>query len=105
MDRIERIKSRDPVRRFLEKMVQLFIRETALEIEAMNRAFLAKDYQKVSAIAHKIKPSVNYICITRLYNDVRSIENWDESQSKMKIKVPEFMEDIKSVIEQLKQKY
>jgi PAS domain S-box-containing protein len=89
---------------FLDKMVNLFLSETPKNISLMKTALDRLDYENVSSIAHKIKPSVNYVCVSQLYDDVKSIELWENSDSEMIKKTSKFIDDINLVLAQLSTK-
>jgi len=88
---------------FLNKMVKLFLIETAKDIELMNKAMNLSDFSQISDIAHKLKASINYICISRLFNDAKIIEEWNFADEEMIKKTKLFIKDIMLVLKQLKQ--
>lgn len=59
---------------FVTKMLNLFISES---IEQLNQLENNSDHDYISSLAHKIKPSVDYIACSSMSEDVRKIENRD----------------------------
>lgn len=88
---------------FLNKMVKLFSVETDKEIELMQKALDHLDFKTVSDKAHKIKPSISYICISRLFEEAKMIEKWEGTEAEMINKTTVFIKDMRLVLEQLKQ--
>ena len=63
---------------FITNMIELFITSAPEDLKTMEIALEKKDYSSISSIAHRIKPSINYMCIDRLFEDIRSVEAWEE---------------------------
>lgn len=59
---------------FVKKMIQLFIDQTPPSVAAMEAAYRANDFEAVSKIAHRIKPSIDNMGIISLKSDIREIE-------------------------------
>ena len=58
----------------IEKMIQAFIRQTSKLMAELNLAGVEKDYLKIKAIVHKIKPSFTYYGTVKLENEVKLLE-------------------------------
>jgi PAS domain S-box-containing protein len=87
---------------FLEKMVNLFLVETEKEIALINMAIDESDFKQIRLTAHKIKPSINYVCIVRLFDEVKAIEIYKNDDNAFLQKTRLFIVDLKLVLEQLK---
>ncbi len=87
---------------FLEKMVNLFLVETEKEIAQLNMAIDKSDFKQIRLTAHKIKPSINYVCIVRLFEEVKAIEICKNDDNALLHKTRLFIVDLKLVLEQLK---
>lgn len=87
---------------FMEKMIALFLEHTPDDIKAMETAIIAKDYPTVSSRAHKVKPSIKYICRSSMYEEVLAIELWEENDDIMTTRTEQFVSDLKMVIDQLR---
>ena len=59
---------------FIDKMIQLFIDTTPADIENIRNHFKMGKYEEVSQIAHKLIPSIDYICTKPLDEEIRKIE-------------------------------
>ena len=59
---------------FVKKMIQLFIDQTPPSVAAMEAAYRANDFEAVSKIAHRIKPSIDNMGIISLKSNIREIE-------------------------------
>jgi len=88
---------------FLDKMINLFIVEMGKNIVILNLAIKESDYKQITKIAHKIKPSLGFVCIPRLFETARTIEKWEESDDILINKTHLFIKDFQLAIEQLKQ--
>lgn len=86
---------------FLDKMLNIFLTETAKEITNLEKALDENRFGEVAAIAHKIKPSISYVCITRLFDNIVEINNWEKEDTQMIALTNEFISEIKIVFKQL----
>ncbi|MDZ4808888.1 MAG: response regulator [Bacteroidota bacterium] len=59
---------------FIDKMVNLFCEQTPGMIQQMQKAYQLNDLEKMAAIAHKIKPSIDNLKINSLKQIIRAIE-------------------------------
>lgn len=84
--------------KFVNQMICLFIEEANKDIVKIENAIESCDAELISSIAHKMKPSINYLCSNSLYKDVQNIEDWLEEDSLMYVKVNEFLVKLKKVI-------
>jgi len=88
---------------FKGKMVDLFLSETYKAIEVLNKAIKESDFEQIASTVHKIKPSINYICIARLYDTVKAIENWENADDALLETTRLFIQDLQLTLEQLEQ--
>jgi signal transduction histidine kinase/DNA-binding response OmpR family regulator len=63
------------------KLLSLFIDSINEEIPRMIGAFEVGNYLEISSIAHKIKPSIDYICEIQDQELIRKIENKEEKSN------------------------
>ncbi len=87
---------------FTDKMVDLFLTNIPLDLDKMEKAINEEDYDLVTSIAHKIKPSAAYVCVDSLFDDVKNIEAWEESDDVMIEKTNQFIAKMNMVLDQLK---
>jgi response regulator RpfG family c-di-GMP phosphodiesterase len=59
---------------FIEKMTTLFCEQTPQIVDDMKTAFAKGDLEKMGALAHKIKPSIDNLNILQLKDTIRTIE-------------------------------
>lgn len=86
---------------FMNKMINLFIKDTPLKLETMLVALRNQDYPKVSAAAHKLKPSLDSIAKEKLRKEVRAIEAWDEDDDSLVQLSHDFIASIRQLLEEL----
>jgi len=86
---------------FTDKMVNLFCTEIPLELNKIKKALDEKDYTFISGVAHKMKPSIDYICMPSLYEEVKAIEIWSKSDAVMIEETIKFVAQMEVVLKQL----
>ena len=59
---------------FLKKMIKVFCDQTPAEVDEMVAAFNTQQFEKMGAIAHKIKPNIDNFNILLLAEDIRLVE-------------------------------
>lgn len=59
---------------FVEKMVQLFSTQAPLSVKEIKEAYAFQDLEKVKAVAHRLKPSIDNMGIQSLTREIRQIE-------------------------------
>ena len=83
---------------FVIKMVNLFIENTSIMIDQLASAQQESDFEKVIAVAHKLKSSVDIICIASTKEMVVFIEQESLSENKS----PVFNETFAKLLEVLR---
>ena len=90
---------------FLEKIICVFLEETPKSIELLNKHYNNKEYDRIRAVAHKMKPSIDLLDIELIKQDIRDLENYAESKTNIK-KIQRLIEKItticNTVVSQLK---
>ena len=86
---------------FTDKMISLFEQNIPLDLENIEKALNEQNFDLVSSIAHKIKPSAAYVCTSSVFEDVKIVEEWDETDDVMIQKTTELITTMKIVIDQL----
>ncbi len=87
---------------FVSKMINVFLETTTESLDELLDAFEKKDFQVVSSIAHKIKPSIDLMGITSLHDVVREIETKAKNGEELNGLVDKLGEDLKIVFEEIK---
>lgn len=92
---------------FVNKMIGLFVSSIPAALQQIQQAFESNDRETIAAVAHRIKPSIQNMCITSLKNDMQDLEKSRNEDFQFDKGLKTF-ERIKSVltaiIEQLKQR-
>ncbi len=90
---------------FIDKMIKLFIDRTPDAINDLQQHLANKEYDRVKALAHKLKPSIDFLNIHDLKEDIRSIEDYSENRIHLD-KLPALLTKLENiclqVIEELK---
>ncbi len=88
---------------FVTMMIKLFIEETTKDLITLEQAVETNNFILIKSVMHKIKPSIKYVCIDRLYNELRRIESWIQGDALFLNKTQHFISSLKVVIQQLGQ--
>lgn len=96
LDRLSKMSNNN--NEFVIKMVTIFIDNTTIMLDQLELAYQANDFEKVKAVAHKLKSSVDIICVGNIKNMVVFIEKESLSQNKS----PLFDETFAKVLEILR---
>lgn len=59
---------------FIDKMIKLFSEQAPLSVQEIKEAYDQKDLEKVKAVAHRLKPSIDNMGIHSLTKEIRQIE-------------------------------
>lgn len=59
---------------FIDKMIKLFSEQAPLSVQEIKEAYGQKDLEKVKAVAHRLKPSIDNMGIHSLTKEIRQIE-------------------------------
>jgi len=86
---------------FMNKMIQLILTETPEELKAMESALGLSDYQRVSSIAHKLKSSIHFVCISSLFSSIREVEEWKQPDEIMIKKTQLLIANISALLDQI----
>ena len=65
---------------FVVKMINLFLQQVPPNVDSMHTAFLSGDLEQMGALAHRIKPTLDNLCITELREVIRAIEHAGKSR-------------------------
>lgn len=90
---------------FVDEMISVFIEQATLSIAQIKDAFEKGEIEKIKAVAHRLKPSINNMCIHSLTTVIRELEiNTEQLKQENKLGgYINFMESVlMKVIQQLK---
>lgn len=74
LSKLEKVCHRDPV--FIRKMIDLFILQLPVAVKDIRNSFEKKDYSTMKAVAHRIKPTLDNMCVSNLFSVIREIESF-----------------------------
>lgn len=86
---------------FVDRMISIFIEETQKDLERFEQALENKNTHQLMDIAHKIKPSVKYVCHQDIYQDVLKIEQNQMNETDLLKIALTLSLDLKEVLKQL----
>lgn len=85
----------------LNKMKSIFIEETAVNIKKIEDNLKDENFVRINEIAHSIKPSLDYMAVSRMRDSVRIIEKQKLTDEGAASNVTDFVKDLKSLVSQL----
>jgi PAS domain S-box-containing protein len=91
---------------FIQKMIRLFIQQAPSDVAEMAASFASGDMVKVKSVAHRMKPSIDNLGISSLYDLIREIETYNEKETApalLQAKITGLRQVIISVADQLKE--
>jgi len=88
---------------FMGQMVELFKINIPLEVELIKAAVKNNDYEDIKRIAHKMKPSIGYICVESMVAEVKLIEEWEGNPEALEEMVTIFVDRLSLVMKQLQE--
>ena len=77
LSKIESIAQGNPG--FVDQMVALFIDQSLKTIDEIKEAYKEKDFEKVSKLAHRLKPSIDNMGVVSLQKEIREMEGSAEA--------------------------
>ena len=85
---------------FVLKMVNLFVADTPLALEGIEKGIKNNDFERVRALIHRIKPSLKILCIDSIEKEVKDIEKYCQENKNLE-KVPPLFEYVKKTCEKV----
>lgn len=83
---------------FEQKMLNTFVQQTGSDILKLQGALQSGDWETMHMIAHKMKPSMQFVGLTKLHEDVQTLEA-TAKQGKDMQKASELISGIASTIQ------
>jgi HPt (histidine-containing phosphotransfer) domain-containing protein len=93
---------------FVNSVISVFLEEVPQDLEDLEIAIVAKDYENVYKLAHKIKPNVDLLGMEQARETALEIETLGKSSSdsmEIEEKFPLLKKDILQVISELKKDF
>ena len=93
---------------FVTSVISVFLDEVPTDLEGLEVAIKAKDYEKVYKLAHKIKPNVDLLGMEQTRATALEIETLGKNSgniSEVESKFPLLKKDVLQVISELKKDF
>lgn len=93
---------------FIQTMVQIFVGLAQESVEKMDLALVSRDLTTLQRTAHKIKPSLDQLGVTSMYDPIRRLEKYDlasGSQAELEKLTREVMQVVSEVASHMKMTY
>lgn len=84
-------------REFMREIIELFVKQTPVDLALLHEFIDQKDWQQVANQAHRIKPTLNYVGAVALREEIQQLENNASHKSNV--------EDIKIHMENLQPRF
>ncbi len=81
---------------FIAQMLSLFIEQTPDALGKMEKYLQEHDWELLSKVAHKMKPSIMFVGIKELEQDVKAIEDYASEKANLD-KLPEMVSHVKTI--------
>ena len=88
---------------FAYSMIQVFLDEADANIAIFESCLKEKDLSRLSAFAHKLKPSVSYMAIPLMRDQILKLELQQQPEGETWNLLEGFMADFKVMIAELKE--
>ena len=85
----------------MKKMVLLVIDETTNKVKEMEALLLEQNSEKISRLAHSMKPSIDHVAIQPIRDLLREIEAGIEPFDLFEMKVLQLVAQLKVVVNEL----
>jgi response regulator RpfG family c-di-GMP phosphodiesterase len=92
---------------FVKKMVNIFIKNGPDSVVEMKDAFSGNDIDTVRAVAHRLKPSIDNLCIESMKTRIRELETFqgETATASLKALIDEADEIISSVVIEFRKQF
>ena len=81
---------------FIIQMLNIFVEQTPHALANLDEALGSKDWKRLRLVVHKMKPSVMFVGLTEIINDIPLLEDYAAEESNLD-KIPALIEKIKKV--------
>lgn len=85
---------------FVKKMVNMLVEEMPISLAALKEGLEHKDYDQVRAMAHKMKPSIQLMNMSRISKTIQTLE--DNAKAKTNLEqIPDMVHQVMDVCERV----
>ncbi len=107
LDKLIEVSSGDKA--FVQNMIEIFIDSAPTTLSEIEKALSERNYLKISQVAHKIKPNLEYLGMNDIYFQAKEIELIAKAEkiqhSQIDEKVNSFIKDLSAVVIQLQKDF
>ena len=106
LSKMEIISNGDQV--FIQKMLQLFVQENEKALLEITESYQKKDFKKLKATVHRIKPSIFSFNIEKIFESILYIEKFESKEDDLNLlnsKINNLKEILTAVIDDIKSKF
>jgi two-component system, sensor histidine kinase len=92
---------------FVRKMINIFIKSAPESVTEMKEAVEANDIGRIKSVAHRLKPSIDSLCISSMKTRIREIESFtgDHCSNGLKDLVEETDEIISTIVIEFRKQF
>ncbi len=80
---------------FIKKMISAYLLQTPAMLSDMSKSIDSKRWQDLRGVAHKMKPSLDFVGIHSIKQTVKDIEKYSHEESHLEL-LPEMVEEVKN---------
>lgn len=93
---------------FIQKMLQLFVQENEKALLEITESYQKKDFKKLKATVHRIKPSIFSFNIEKIFESILYIEKFESKEDDLNLlnsKINNLKEILTAVMDDIKSKF
>ena len=84
--------------KLIKEIISIFLNQTPGFLLRLDEAVNSKNWAEVKAVAHKMKPTVNYVGVLSIENIIKNIEDFSEQRINLD-EIPTLLSELKNVCE------
>ena len=84
--------------KLIKEIINIFLDQTPEFLSRLEGAVKSQDWTEVKAIAHKMKPTVNYVGILSIENIIKNIEDFSDQKINLN-EIPPLLIELKNICE------
>ncbi|MGC1515459.1 MAG: Hpt domain-containing protein [Maribacter sp.] len=93
---------------FIHSVIAVFLEEVPEDLEALEKALAAQDYEQVYQLAHKIKPNVDLLGMDQtraIALEIETLGKQEGNMAEIQKRFPMLKTDINQVVSELKKDF
>lgn len=84
--------------KLIKEIINIFLEQTPGFLSRLEDSVISQNWAEVKAVAHKMKPTVNYVGVLSIENIIKNIEDFSEQRIKLD-EIPSLLLELKNVCE------